>query len=284
MWRSCGRGDFVIVQFGHNDAANSQNYPDRISIKGNSEETQEIESPVTHRKEVIHTYGWYLRQYVKDVRSKGATIIICSPVPRNTWIEGRIKRGLDGYAQWAAEAAKQSGALFLDLNTIAANRYDALGQERARPYFNDQQHTTKFGARLNAEAVIEGLKQLQLSKLTKLIRALVNVEPAPTVPELQAFECKNGVKQSWLAAQPAYALFGLKDRLGVNWTERPHGMVPGDWDALLAFADKFLLGKKLERRFDEFPAASAGILPAFDSPNNARRMPAPLPPRGVNGN
>lgn len=42
--------------------------------------------------------------------------------------------------------------------------------------------------------------------------------------------------------------------LGVNWGERPHGMVQGDWDALLAFADKFLLGKKVERPFDQFPA------------------------------
>jgi (4-O-methyl)-D-glucuronate---lignin esterase len=65
---------------------------------------------------------------------------------------------------------------------------------------------------------------------------------------------QNGVRQSWLAAQPAYALFGTTDRLGVNWAERPHGMVQGDWDALLAFADKFLLGKKVDRRFDQFPA------------------------------
>ena len=65
---------------------------------------------------------------------------------------------------------------------------------------------------------------------------------------------QNGVRQSWLAAQPAYALFSATDRLGVSWAERPHGMVQGDWDALLAFADKFLLGKNIERRFDQFPA------------------------------
>lgn len=64
---------------------------------------------------------------------------------------------------------------------------------------------------------------------------------------------QNGVRQSWLGAQTAYAMFGATDRLGVNWAERPHGMVQGDWDALLAFADKFLLGKKVERRFDQFP-------------------------------
>lgn len=72
----------------------------------------------------------------------------------------------------------------------------------------------------------------------------------------------NGVRQSWLAAQPAYALFGATDRLGVNWTDRPHGMTQGDWDALLAFADKHLLGKKVERRFDQFPANAGAPPPA----------------------
>ncbi len=68
---------------------------------------------------------------------------------------------------------------------------------------------------------------------------------------------QNGVRQSWLAAQPAFALFHATDRLGVNWADRPHGMVQDDWDALLAFADKFLLGKPLSRTFDRFPAAEA---------------------------
>lgn len=168
-------GDFVLIQFGHNDAANSQNYPDRISLKGSGDETQEIESPVTHQKKTIHTYGWYLRQYVKDAKAKGATPIICSPVPRNTWIAGKIKRGFDGYAQWAADAAKMSGALFIDLNNIAADRYDALGQEKTAQYFADSQHTTKAGARLNAEAVVEGIKQL---KDRRLANALAPVTPA----------------------------------------------------------------------------------------------------------
>ncbi len=122
-------GDWVIMHFGHNDAANSANYPDRTTLPGNGDETKEIESPVTHQPETIHTYGWYLRQYVKDVKSKGATMIICSPPPRNTWIDGKIKRGFDGYAAWAQEAAKQTNTLFIDLNTISADKYDALGQD-----------------------------------------------------------------------------------------------------------------------------------------------------------
>jgi len=65
---------------------------------------------------------------------------------------------------------------------------------------------------------------------------------------------QNGVYQSFVAAMPAFALYHAPDHLGVNWADRPHGMVQGDWDALLAFADEFLLGKTIARRFDQFPA------------------------------
>ncbi len=64
---------------------------------------------------------------------------------------------------------------------------------------------------------------------------------------------QNGVRQSFLAAMPAFEFLHVPDRLGVNWADRPHGMVQGDWDALLAFADKFLLGKPVSRTFDHFP-------------------------------
>jgi lysophospholipase L1-like esterase len=150
-------GDFVLLQFGHNDSANSRNYPDRISLKGIGDEVQQSES---HTNQTIHTYGWYLRRYASDAKGKGATAIICSPVPRNSWTGGKIKRGFDGYAKWAAETAGKSGVLFLDLNTFAADRYDALGQSRATNYFVDSQHTSKAGARLNAEAVVDGLKHI----------------------------------------------------------------------------------------------------------------------------
>jgi len=158
-------GDFVMIQFGHNDFANSKNYPDRATITGGGDETIQIGTATN--KTIVHSYGWYIRQYVHDAKAKGATVIICSPVPRNTWADGKIKRGFDGYAQWAADAAKTSGAFFLDLNTLAANRYDALGQEKAATYFHDYQHTKKIGARLNAECVTEGIKQLKDCPLAK---------------------------------------------------------------------------------------------------------------------
>ena len=152
-------GDFVIVMFGHNDTANSANYPDRTTIMGSGDES--IQIGVGDQRKSIYTYGWYLQQYVKDAKTKGATIILCSPVPRNTWVEGKIKRGFDGYARWAADAAKVSGALFIDLDTIAADQWDALGQKKTALYFSDTQHTKKIGARVNAECMAEGLKLLR---------------------------------------------------------------------------------------------------------------------------
>jgi lysophospholipase L1-like esterase len=154
-------GDWIILQFGHNDAANSTNYPDRTTLKGDGDDTQEIESPKNHQKETIHSYGWYLRQYVADAKAKGATVIICSPPPRNQWLEGHVIRGLDGYASWAADAARISGARFIDLNTITANKYDALGQDATKPLFNDNQHSRKAGAKLNAESVASGIRGLK---------------------------------------------------------------------------------------------------------------------------
>lgn len=157
-------GDFVILQFAHNDTANSANYPDRATINSGGDEVVQV--GVGDARKTIRTYGAYLRQYVNDAKAKGVTAIICSPVPRNQWADGKVKRGFDGYARWAAEAAKATGAPFIDLNAIAADRYDALGQEKTREHFSDNQHTNKAGARVNAESVVAGLRQLKNVPLT----------------------------------------------------------------------------------------------------------------------
>ncbi len=159
--------DYVLLMFGHNNAANSQNYADRKTLPGIGEETAELESPVTHKQETIHTCGWYLRQYVQDTKAKGATPIVCSPVARNTWIEGRIKR-----LRWLRTVGRRRGAYerrgFSGPQHFAANRY-GLGEEKAASYFNDNQHTTKAGARLNPEAVVEGIRGLNNCPLANFL-------------------------------------------------------------------------------------------------------------------
>src|ERR1051326_1333018 len=72
-------GDFVLMQFGHNDGGSLTDGRARASLKGNGEETQEVEIPATGKKETVHSYGWYLRKYIGDTRAKGATPIVLSP-------------------------------------------------------------------------------------------------------------------------------------------------------------------------------------------------------------
>ncbi len=155
-------GDFVMMQFGHNDNAPlNDKTRARGTIKGVGAESQAITNLMTGRPEVVHTYGWYLRKYIADARAKEATPIVCSQIPRKIWKDGKIVRSRDSYAGWAEQVARAEGVGFVDLNEIIAERYDALGPEKVNPLFGDPHtHTTAAGADLNAQCVIAGLKVL----------------------------------------------------------------------------------------------------------------------------
>src|SRR6266849_2440104 len=92
------KGDFVLIQFGHNDAgAINDASRARGSLRGTGEETQEIDNLLTKKHEVVHTYGWYMHKYVADTKAKGATPIILSPIPRKIWKDGKVVRASGDY-------------------------------------------------------------------------------------------------------------------------------------------------------------------------------------------
>jgi lysophospholipase L1-like esterase len=143
-------------------------------LKGDGEESKKVTVEKTGASEIVHTYGWYLRRYVADTKAAGATAIVLSPIPRNIWKEGKITRASSGYGKWAAEAAKDSGALFVDLNELIARRYEEMGQPRvASELFTakDHTHTTRAGAQLNADCVAVGLRELTNSPFKPLLRS-----------------------------------------------------------------------------------------------------------------
>jgi lysophospholipase L1-like esterase len=165
-------GDFVLMQFGHNDAsAVNDDSRARGTLKGTGEETEEIDNLLTKKHEVVHTFGWYMRKYIAETKAKGATAIVLSPVPRNNWKDGKVVRNAETYGGWAAEVAKSQGAFFVDLNEIIAKQYEALGEEKVSKdyFFNDHTHTSPAGARVNAQSVVTGLKELKKCKLTKFL-------------------------------------------------------------------------------------------------------------------
>ena len=167
-------GDFVLMQFGHNDGGSLTGPKGRASLKGNGDETQEVAVEGSDKKETVHSYGWYLRKYIADAKAKGATPIMLSQIPRNIWKDGKVSRASGDYGKWAREAAAAGGALFIDLNEIVARHYEEAGQERVKTDFfteKDHTHTTAAGAKLNAAAVAEGIGTLKDCPLAGFLAA-----------------------------------------------------------------------------------------------------------------
>jgi rhamnogalacturonan acetylesterase len=163
-------GDYVMMQFGHNDGS----YPDtsrknRGTLKGTGEETIELEF-ADGRKETAHTYGWYIRQFVRGAKAKGAIPIVLSMIPRNIWRDGKVPRANNDFGKWAKEVAVQEGAFFIDLNAITADKYDLWGPDKVKEFFpGDHTHTNKEGAAVNAVSVIEGIRQNPAIELNKYL-------------------------------------------------------------------------------------------------------------------
>ncbi|WP_188814288.1 rhamnogalacturonan acetylesterase [Hymenobacter cavernae] len=162
-------GDFVIMQFGHNEgsAPDTTKAGRRGVLKGTGEEIKQLTWPDGHA-ETVHTYGYYLRKFVRETKAKGATPIIASMIPRNEWKDGKVQRASNDYGKWAAEVAQQEGIAFIDLNGITADKYDKLGPEEVKKFFpGDHTHTNEAGAQVNAASVVDGIKankKIQLNK------------------------------------------------------------------------------------------------------------------------
>jgi rhamnogalacturonan acetylesterase len=157
------KGDFVIIQFGHNDGGPLDDTARaRGTIKGIGNESKEIYNPITKKQEIVYTYGWYMRKYVEDAKAKGAQVIICSPIPHNDWENDKVKRwGDDSYGGWARQIAESENAYFIDLNNKIADKYELLGPSKVATFFPaDHTHTNKEGAVFNALVVVEEMRNL----------------------------------------------------------------------------------------------------------------------------
>ena len=187
-------GDFVIIQFGHNDqgAIGDPANKHRADGRGIGDETVEDTMP-DGSKQAVHTFGWYLAQFATDARARHATVIICSPIPhKQRWENGRDFASI---ADWDAQVAANTGALYFDLTMVITDAYKKAGQERVETFFADKgTHTTDAGAQLNAACVIAGLRSLPGDPLAPYLSEKGNaVEPyvARRRPVLQPIPRRN---------------------------------------------------------------------------------------------
>lgn len=149
------KNDLVLIQFGHNDAA--ENKPERyVNIPG---------------------YKEYLRLYINQVREKGATPILLTPVARNyPWQEGSLSNIHGDYPQAVKEVAKELDVPLIDLNQRSMDFFSRKGKEyvsshyfmnlpagRFKAYPEGQSDNTHFqpeGATAVAQLVFDSLQEL----------------------------------------------------------------------------------------------------------------------------
>lgn len=171
-------GDYVLIQFGHNDPGGVGTGKDRGSLHGIGDQTQLVK----HKDgsvETVHTFGWYLRKYVAETRAKGATPIILTVTPRNIWTNGKPEEGLGHYRQWATEVARQEHVDLVDISKIVSEQYARLGRAKVSSFFPlDHTHTDLQGAKFVAYWTLAGLKGLPHDPLAKYLSAKGREAPA----------------------------------------------------------------------------------------------------------
>ena len=156
-------GDFLFIQFGHNDAGAINTGKARAELPGSGYESKVFKMEKTGMYQVIYTFGWYLRKFIMDAKEKGAIPIVLSHTPRNMFDNGKIQRNTNSFGKWTREAAEQAGAYFIDLNKITGDKLEKMGYEEGLrvvgEYFNrDHTHSSLKGAHLNAQSIAEGLQ------------------------------------------------------------------------------------------------------------------------------
>ena len=168
-------GDYLLIQFGINDQSPvDDSTRSRGTLHGIGNDSISIYNKITTQQETVHSFGWYIRQFIIEAKAKGVTVIVCSSIPKNSWKEGRLLRGENGFCAWSLAAAKQEKAFTIDLNNLIGDIYEKEGETVVTQKYHiakDNTHTIEAGAILNASVVAKGIKKLRDCKLKKYVKS-----------------------------------------------------------------------------------------------------------------
>ncbi len=154
-------GDFVFIQFGHND-----------------------EIPTKKSATTKEQFKNYLIKYVSDTKSKKAQPVLLTSMARRKFDEnGKIVGTHDEYAQIVREVAKETKTPFIDMDVKSQKLLQDLGPDKSALLFNhllpgehpnypkgkiDDTHFNELGARLMAQIVLSEIKRLDLDLKTRI--------------------------------------------------------------------------------------------------------------------
>lgn len=164
-------GDYVFIQFGHNDRDYSK----------------------AERYTSVADYKTFLTTYVNDTRAKGAIPVLVSPMVMNAWSNGTMRNVFtetgNNYRGGMLEVATALNVPFIDLNMKSWNLYKGLGQAYISRYVyhtyvageypnypngsSDGTHFQEMGAIDNARMVVQGISELSsTASMTNLAQYL----------------------------------------------------------------------------------------------------------------
>lgn len=171
LWQSIydqvREGDYVIIQFGHND---------EVPTKKSYTTKQEFQDNLV--------------QYIKESRSKKAIPVLLTPVARRKFDStGHIEGTHDVYSQIVRDVAASEKVELIDLDKKSQALYQQLGPEYSKLLFlqlkpgehpnypegkEDNTHFNELGARLVAEIVLNGIRELRPELSERIIKPVVN--------------------------------------------------------------------------------------------------------------
>jgi len=159
-------GDFVIIQFGHNDES--------------VEKKERYATP--------DTFKMNLTRFVLETRQKQATPILLTPVSRRKFDDlGKALETHEIYAALTRQVAAEQAVLMIDLDEKSRAMYQQLGQEQSKLLFlqlqpgehpnypdgkNDNTHFNELGARLVAQIVLKELNAMHLELTNRMVRSV----------------------------------------------------------------------------------------------------------------
>jgi lysophospholipase L1-like esterase len=196
-------GDYVFLQFGHNDlnktGANAMWPADKPS--GRWENTY---------SEAMGDYKKLLKDYAAEIKAKGATPVIVSPMTKIDIRSGELNvAGLRDYPQAAVEAAKEAGIACIDLNAMSIDVDKALGADLDRRAYVDGLHTNSYGGYLLARGIVEGIRKNHMDIATFIADDAGKFDPAHPQPLPDEFKLP-------LEPTPPRGAFGGRGRGGRN--------------------------------------------------------------------
>ncbi|KAL4866755.1 hypothetical protein BDV12DRAFT_130416 [Aspergillus spectabilis] len=149
-------GDYVVIEFGHNDGGSLSTDNGRTDCPGSGDET--CETVYNGVAETVLTFPAYIEDATELFLEKGANVLISSQTPNNPWEGGSFSYTPNRFVGYAQLAAERAGVEYVDHGAYTASIYEALGADVVNSFYpNDHTHTNAAGAQVVADAFLKAV-------------------------------------------------------------------------------------------------------------------------------